>query len=174
MTSCTGCNVALGFKKYNFQKQWRVPGYFCKECMKKVGQDFDDHGRVTLPKRSCDSCHQDFFFLTTTWQNKKRHRCCDVCKDIVDIEASSAKYTEEPYLPPVPSRVPIMMAIFAAFGVLLMIAGLAYVVLVAPVQEASILHIIVGSSMTGAGFMLARKMVKVRNVVLGKLSTPQK
>ena len=72
------------------------------------------------------------------------------------------------------SRVPIMMAIFAAFGVLLMIAGLAYVVLVAPVQEASILHIIVGSSMTGAGFMLARKMVKVRNVVLGKLSTPQK
>jgi len=55
-----------------------------------------------------------------------------------------------------------------------MIAGLAYVVLVAPVQEASMLHIIVGSSMTAGGFMLARKMVKVRNVVLGKLSTTQK
>ena len=94
MTSCTGCNVSLGFKKYNFQKQWRIPGYFCRECMKKMGQDFDDHGRITLPKRSCDSCHQDFYFLTQTWQNKKRHRCCDVCKDIVDIEASSAKYTE--------------------------------------------------------------------------------
>jgi hypothetical protein len=172
MTSCTGCNVALGFKKYNFQKQWRVPGYFCKECMKEIGQDFDDHGRITLPKRSCDSCHQDFFFLTTTWQNKKRHRCCNVCKDLVDIQATTDKYAEEPYLPPVPSRVPIMMAIFAGFGVLLMITGLAYVVLVAPTQEANILHIIVGSSMTGGGFMLARKMVKVRNIVLGKLSNP--
>ena len=39
------------------------------------------------------------------------------------------KYTDEPYLPPVPSRVPIMMAIFAAFGVLLMLAGLGYVLL---------------------------------------------
>ena len=63
MTSCTGCNASLGFKKYNFQKQWRIPGYFCRECMKKMGQDFDDHGRITLPKRSCDSCHQDFYFL---------------------------------------------------------------------------------------------------------------
>jgi hypothetical protein len=171
MTSCTGCNVSLGFKKYNFQKQWRIPGYFCRECMKKMGQDFDDHGRITLPKRSCDSCHQNFYFLTTTWQNKKRHRCCDICKDIVDVEASSVKYTDEPYLPPVPSRVPIMMAIFAAFGVLLMLAGLGYVLLNA---DLGILHIIVGSSMTAGGFMLARKMVKVRNVILGKISTPQK
>ena len=71
-------------------------------------------------------------FLTTTWQNKKRHRCCNVCKDLVDIQATSDKYDETPYLPPPPARVPIMMAIFAGFGVLLMIAGLAYVVLVAP------------------------------------------
>jgi len=28
--------------------------------------------------------------------------------------------------------------------------------------------------MTAGGFMLARKMVKIRNVILGKLSTPQK
>ena len=45
MTSCTGCNVSLGFKKYNFQKQWRIPGYFCRECMKKMGQDLS----VKLP-----------------------------------------------------------------------------------------------------------------------------
>ena len=37
MTSCTGCNVPLGWKKYNFQKQWRVHGYFCRECMKRMG-----------------------------------------------------------------------------------------------------------------------------------------
>ena len=61
----------------------------------------------------------------------------------------------------------MMMAVFAAFGILLMIAGFAYVLLVAPQQDSNILHIIIGSCMTGAGFMLARKMVKVRNMVLG-------
>lgn len=166
MTSCTGCNVTLGWKKYNFQKQWRVHGYFCKSCMKQIGKDFDDNGKITLPKRSCDSCKQEFFFLTTTWQNKERHRCCNVCKDIDFNKAST-----DVLLPKVPPRIPIMMAIFASFGVLLMIVGFAYVILVAPQQDSNILHVIIGSSMTGAGFILARKMVKVRNVILGK--TPQ-
>ena len=62
----------------------------------------------------------------------------------------------------------MMMAIFAAFGVLLMIAGFVYVLLVAPQQDSSLLHVIIGSCMSGAGFMLARKMVKVRNLILGK------
>ena len=168
MTSCAGCNISLGWKKYNFQKQWRVPGYFCKTCMKDLGQDFDDNGKVTLPKRTCDSCKQDFFFLTTKFENKQRHRCCQICKDLTAIDPES-----EPALPPVPSRIPIMMALFAGFGVILMIAGLAYVMVVAPGQDSSILHVIIGSCMTGAGFMLELKMVKVRNIVLGKtLSDP--
>ena len=164
MTSCTGCNVPLGWKKYNFQKQWRVHGYFCKGCMKKIGQDFDDNGKITLPKRKCDSCKQEFFFLTTTWQDKQRHRCCHVCKDLDFTEAS-----KDAFLPPIPPRVPMMMAVFAAFGILLMIVGFGYVLLIAPQQDSNILHIIIGSSMTGGGFMLARKMVKVRNVILGKV-----
>ena len=163
MTSCTGCNITLGWKKYNFQKQWRIHGYFCKECMKKIGQDFDEHGKITLPKRKCDSCKQEFFFLTTTWQDKQRHRCCNVCKDL-DFTVAS----KEPYLPPVPPNVPLAMAAFAAFGVLLMITGFGYVILVAPQQDSNILHVIIGSCMSGAGFMLARKMVKVRNIILGK------
>ena len=40
-------------------------------------------------------------------------------------------------------------------------------------QDSNILHIIIDSSMTDAGFMLARKMVKVRNLVLGKTKTSQ-
>jgi len=64
-----------------------------------------------------------------------------------------------------------MMALFAGFGILLMIIGLAYVMLIAPQQDSSILHVILGSCMTGGGFMLARKMVKVRNVILGKTLT---
>lgn len=163
MTSCTGCNATLGWKKYNFQKQWRVHGYFCKECMKKIGQDFDDHGRITLPKRKCDSCHQEFFFLESVWHNKKQKRCCSVCKDAGFIESPAADG-----LPSLPPRVPMMMAIFAAFGVLLMISGFAYVMLVAPQQDAGILHVIIGSTISGGGFMLARKMINVRNLVLGK------
>ena len=163
MTSCAGCNISLGWKKYNFQKQWRVAGYFCKTCMKDLGQDFDDNGKITLPKRTCDSCKQEFFFLTTKYHNKERHRCCQICKDLTVIDPES-----EPVLPPPPARIPIMMALFAGFGILLMIAGLAYVMVIAPGQDSSILHVIIGSCMTGAGFMLARKMVKVRNIVLGK------
>ena len=49
-----------------------------------------------------------------------------------------------------------------------MIGGFAYVMMVAPQQDSSILHVIIGSCMSGAGFMLARKMVKVRNLILGK------
>ncbi|QLH07073.1 hypothetical protein C5F50_08325 [Nitrosopumilus ureiphilus] len=135
--------------------------------MEKIGQDFDDHGKITLPKRKCDSCHQEFFFFTTTWHNKQRHRCCHVCKDLDFTDSTS----EAALLPPVPSRVPVMMAVFASFGIMLMIGGFAYVMLVAPQQDSSILHVIIGSSMSGAGFMLARKMVKVRNMILGK--TPQ-
>jgi uncharacterized BrkB/YihY/UPF0761 family membrane protein len=64
------------------------------------------------------------------------------------------------------------MGIFAGFGVILMAAGFVYVLLVAPQQDSGILHVIIGSCMTGAGFMLARKMVKVRNIVLGKTDVP--
>ena len=174
MTSCSGCNLTLGWKKYNFQKQWRVPGYYCKNCMTKIGTDFDAHGKVTLPKRKCDSCRQDFFFLTTTWSNKQRHRCCNICKDIDFSQRPTPSGNDDDGngitagLPPVPSRVPIMMAAFAGFGVILMLTGFTYVILVAPQQDSSILHVIIGSCMSGAGFMLARKMVKVRNMILGK------
>lgn len=162
MTSCTGCNLTLGWKKYNFQKQWRIQGYFCKHCMEKIGRDFDEHGKVTTPKRACDSCHAEFYFLDSVWVEKKQKRSCQICKDGGFVETSN------PTLPPVPARVPMMMALFASFGIVLMLSGFAYVVLVAPQQDASVLHVIIGSCMSGAGFMLARKMVKIRNIILGK------
>lgn len=163
MTSCTGCNETLGWKKYRFQKQWRIPGYFCKQCMEKLGQDFDKHGKVTQPKRTCDYCSQEFYFMDTIHTNNTLKRCCSICKNLDPAEVENRSL-----LPNVPSRVPTMMAIFAAFGIMLMIAGFAYVVMVAPQEDSGLLHIIIGSTMSGAGFMLARKMVKVRNLILGK------
>jgi len=163
MTSCSGCNKTLGWKKYNFQKQWRVPGYFCKNCMKQIGQDFDDHGKITITKKICESCNQEFYFLYPVWFNNKQHQRCHVCITVGFVKDNVSS---------IPPRIPIMMAMFAVFGIFLMISGLAYVLLVAPQTESGILHVIIGSTMTGAGFMLARKMIKVRNHVLRKITLP--
>ena len=165
MTSCAGCNHTLGWKKYNFQKQWKIPGYFCKECMMKISQDFDDHGKITIPKKQCDSCHLEFYFLKPIKYDKKQKLCCTICKDLDFSKISNVETIRQR---PVPPRIPIMMAIFAAFGILLMFSGFVYVVMVAPQQDSGILHVILGSTMSGAGFMLARKMIKVRNIILGK------
>jgi hypothetical protein len=162
MTSCTGCNETLGWKKYRFQKQWRIQGYFCKKCMENIGHDFDEHGKVTQPKRMCDYCNQEFYFLDSVNVDKKLKRCCSICKNLDPAEAGN------PSLPQVPPRIPMMMGLFAAFGIMLMLAGFVYVVMVAPQSDAGLLHIVLGSTMSGAGFMLARKMIKVRNLVLGK------
>jgi len=159
MIFCTGCNITLGWKKYNFQKQWRISGYYCKDCMKKIGQNWDNNGRITLQTKPCDLCKQEFFFLTTTLQNKQYHHCCHICRDL-DFELTKNM------VPPIPPKIPMLMGIFASFGILLMFVGFGYVVFVAPQQDFNILHIILGSSMSAAGFMLARKMIKVRNVML--------
>ncbi len=163
MTSCAGCNVTLGWKKYNFQKQWRVSGYFCKGCMIKMGQDFDDNGRITIPKKTCDSCKQEFYFLESVLHDKKQKHCCIVCKDAGFIESNTVKG-----LPLVPPRIPIMMAIFSAFGILLMVFGFAYVMIVASQQDFNLLHMLVGSTMSGAGLILARKMISTRKIILQK------
>ena len=163
MTSCSGCNVPLGWKKYNFQKQWRIPGYFCKECMIKLGHDFDSNGYVTVHKSRCDSCLQELFFLKSVWSDKKRKRLCSICKDVSFTDPSSTTG-----LSTIPSHIPIMVTIFAAFGILLMVSGFVYVLLVAPQQDAGLLHVVLGSIMSGVGLILARKMVKIRNTLLGQ------
>jgi len=160
LTFCTGCNVSLSrWKKYNFHRMWHVPGYFCKECMKKIGQDWDDHGKITLSKRACDLCEQSFFFLTT--KNKHRYHYCNVCKDIEYVESVND-------MSPIPPKIPITMGIFACFGILLMFVGFAYVLLFAPQQHFNFLHVLIGACITGGGLLLTRRMIKVRNFMLCK------
>ena len=38
MVSCNGCGEALGFRKYKFNKMFRIGGRYCKPCMVKVGE----------------------------------------------------------------------------------------------------------------------------------------
>ena len=82
MASCSGCGIVLGFKKYKFKKLWRIGGSYCKPCMMKVGENWEKHGRVTLPMRPCDLCQTEFYFLKTGWQGKKQKHFCDVCHKV--------------------------------------------------------------------------------------------
>ena len=82
MASCSGCGLVLGFKKYKFKKLWRIAGSYCKPCMMEIGKNWEDHGKVTLPMRTCDLCQTEFYFLKTSWQGKKQKHFCDVCHKV--------------------------------------------------------------------------------------------
>ena len=63
MAHCGGCGTVLGWKKYRFQKMWRIPGYYCKGCMLELGRDFDKYGRIVTPTNPCDLCGVHYHFL---------------------------------------------------------------------------------------------------------------
>ena len=92
MASCSGCGMVLGFKKYKFKKLWRIGGSYCKPCMMKVGANWEDHGKVTLPMKPCDLCQTEFYFLKTAWQGKKQKHFCDVCHKVA-ISGACLLYT---------------------------------------------------------------------------------
>jgi len=72
MASCNGCGEAIGFKKFKFNKMWRIGGSYCKPCMMAVGANWEEYGKVTLPRTPCDLCRVDFFFLKPAWQGEKK------------------------------------------------------------------------------------------------------
>jgi hypothetical protein len=60
------------------------------------------------------------------------------------------------------------MLIFAGLGVLMMALGLTYTVAVAPTAQGNLLSILFGSTTTAMGFVLFKKTVRSRNLILGK------
>lgn len=165
MTGCSGCGKALGFKKYKFHRMWRIPGYYCKECMLKLGQDFDDHGRITLPKQQCDLCNVEFHFLQSAWQGKKQGHYCDVCQQAVASGVVPDKGQKQ-----VPQKLPHVMTAFAGLGVLMMGLGLVYTLMAS--GESSLVNILFGSITTALGFVLFKKTVRSRSLILGKAKAP--
>jgi hypothetical protein len=163
MTGCSGCGKALGFKKYKFQRMWRIPGYYCRDCMLKLGKDFDDHGRITLPMHRCDLCKMEFYFLKSAWQGKKQGHYCDVCQ-----QAVTSGIIPDKTLPQVPQRLPRVMTVFAGLGVLMMGLGLVFTLMAGTSGESSLINILFGSVTTGLGFVLFKKTVRSRSLILGK------
>ena len=166
MASCSGCGVVLGFKKYKFKKLWRIGGSYCKPCMMKVGENWEAHGKVTLPMRPCDLCQTEIYFLKTAWQGKKQKHFCDVCHKVALSGVLPDRSKKE-----MTNKFPIPMLIIGALGGLLMILGLAFTLIGDGSNEPNMVNILFGAATTAVGFLLVRRTINNRRLLLGTGNT---
>ena len=166
MASCSCCGVVLGFKKYKFKKLWRIGGSYCKPCMMKVGENWEAHGKVTLPMRPCDLCQTEFYFLKTAWQGKKQKHFCDVCHKVALSGVLPDRSKKE-----MTNKFPIPMLIIGALGGLLMILGLAFTLIGDGSNEPNMVNILFGAATTAVGFLLVRRTINNRRLLLGTGNT---
>ena len=166
MTSCSGCGLVLGFKKYRFKKLWRIPGSFCKPCMMQIGQNWEEHGRVTLPMRPCDLCRTEFYFLKTAWQGKKQKHFCDVCHNV-----AKSGILPDPSKKEMTNKFPIPMLIIGGLGGVLMILGLFFTLMGGGEEGPNMINILFGAFTTGVGFLLIRRTINNRRLLLGTGTT---
>ena len=166
MASCSGCGMVLGFKKYKFKKLWRIGGSFCKPCMMQIGQNWEDHGRVTLPMRPCDMCRTEFYFLHTAWQGKKQKHFCDVC-----LKVAKSGVLPDPSKKEMTNKFPIPMLIIGGLGGVLMILGLFFTLLGGGEEGPNMINILFGAFTTGVGFLLIRRTINNRRLLLGTGTT---
>ena len=162
MASCNGCGEALGFKKYRFNKLWKITGYYCKACMLRVGDDWEKHGRVTIPMVPCDLCQTEFYFLTPAWQGSKQRHFCGVCYRTAISGILPDKNKGE-----APGKMPISMMIFAGLAALMMHLGMLFTLVGTTTGEMDLLNILFGSFTTAAGFMLLRRTLRNRRLIAG-------
>ena len=162
MVSCNGCGEALGFKKYRFNKLWRIGGRYCKSCMMRVGDDWEKHGRVTIPLVPCDLCQTEFYFLKSAWQGSKQKRFCGVCYRTAISGILPDKNKGE-----APGKMPYSMMIFAGLGALMMVLGMVFTLVGTTTGEMDLLNILFGSFTTAAGFMLLRRTLRNRRLIAG-------
>jgi len=162
MASCNGCGEAIGFKKFKFNKMWRIGGSYCKPCMMTVGANWEKYGKVTLPRTPCDLCRVDFFFLKPAWQGEKRKNFCGVCYRTAVSGILPDKSKGE-----APGNMPIPMLIFAGLGALMMVLGLLFTVVGTASGEMNLVNILFGSFTTAAGFLLLRRTLRNRRLIAG-------
>jgi len=162
MVSCNGCGEALGFKKYRFNKLWRIGGRYCKPCMMRVGDDWEKHGRITIPLVPCDLCQTEFYFLKSAWQGNKQKRFCGVCYRTAISGILPDKNKGE-----APGKMPYSMMIFAGLGALMMVLGMVFTLVGTTTGEMDLLNILFGSFTTAAGFMLLRRTLRNRRLIAG-------
>lgn len=163
MTSCNGCGKTLGFKKYKFKRMWRIPGYYCNDCMILVGKDFDDHGKITIQSKTCDLCNSEFLFLKSQFSGKKQKHFCDVCHDVVVsggiVETESGiKH----------GKIPPAMLVIGGLGIVMMVLGMIFTIMSSD-GNLNLINLLFGSTTTAIGFMLVRRTIKNKRLLVGNL-----
>jgi hypothetical protein len=137
--------------------------------MMELGRDFDQFGTITLSKKPCDLCKVNFYFLKTNLSEKQKKHLCKVCNEAVLNGVIPDKLSGQS-----PGKIPQVMMVFAGLGVLMMALGLAYTIAVAPTSQGNLLGILFGSTTTAMGFVLFKKTIRSRNLLLGKSKTSLK
>ena len=164
MASCTGCGIVLGYKKYKFNKLWRVPGKYCKSCMLLIGKDWEAHGKITLPQRPCDLCQTEFYFLQIAWQGQKQKHFCGVCHKVAISGILPEKSRKE-----MTNKFPIPMLIIGCLGGVLMVLGMLCTLMGGGVAGPNLVNILFGAFTTAAGFLLVRRTINNRRLLLGNV-----
>ena len=134
--------------------------------MMQVGENWEAHGRVTLPMRPCDLCQTEFYFLKTAWQGKKQKHFCDVCHKVALTGLLPDKSKKE-----MTNKFPIPMLIIGGLGGLLMIMGLFFTLMGDGSNEPNLLNILFGAATTAVGFLLVRRTINNRRLLLGTGNT---
>ena len=132
----------------------------------QIGANWEDHGRVTLPMRPCDLCSTEFYFLHTAWQRKKQKHFCDVC-----LKVAKSGVLPDPSKKEMTNKFPIPMLIIGGLGGVLMILGLFFTLLGGGEEGPNMINILFGAFTTGVGFLLIRRTINNRRLLLGTGTT---
>jgi len=132
----------------------------------QIGANWEDHGRVTLPMRPCDLCRTEFYFLHTAWQGKKQKHFCDVC-----LKVAKSGVLPDPSKKEMTNKFPIPMLIIGGLGGVLMILGLFFTLLGGGEEGPNMINILFGAFTTGVGFLLIRRTINNRRLLLGTGTT---
>lgn len=167
---CDGCGSKLGWKKYKFRGLWKIPGVYCRECMIKLGSNFEESsgGLITLPKLRCTLCNNSYYFLKNVKTEKGKEQYCNFCYAIVNSgerslsnnTVSSANITHISSNTDA-SKKPLARPslVTGMTGIMLMISGFIFALFSIGSEGGNLISFIFGTGTSMAGFILFRRFI---------------
>lgn len=168
--SCTGCGSKLGFRRYQFRRTWIIQGVYCKECMEKIANNFDNSvtGTTTLTKQKCSLCQNGFYFLRELKKEKKDNaRYCSICFGVArdsKVPITRLDRLEDGSKKLIPQKV----LIARTTGIILMVGGLIFTFVNTSPEGGDLLSILFGSATTFTGFIILTKSIQSRKRIYGQ------
>jgi hypothetical protein len=162
---CSGCGSRLGWKKYKFRGLWRIPGIYCKDCMLKVGRNFEEAegGIPTLPRFKCSTCKNEFFFTKSVKSGNTFELYCSFCYDMMNGGAQISSADNSPRTP-----LPRSNILVGIVGLVLLVGGLIFSFLIIREEGANLLTFLVGTGTSIVGFIIFRKALLSNRLLYGK------